>query len=91
MLFAQWKGYLAACLISGYQIIEGINWLSNASGFLGGFSQRIEVISESNAAYPVWDLLDVQYLLGSVIFITALIYLVKDFIGRKQKPAISFP
>ena len=91
MLLARWKGYLAACIISGYQIIEGINWLSSVSGFLGGFSQRLEVISESNSSYPFWDLLDVQYLLALIIFITAIIYLVGSIIGTKRTPAVSYP
>ncbi len=91
MLFARWKGYLAACLISGYQIIEGINWLSNTSGFLGGFSQRLEVISESNSTYPVWDLLDVQYLLALIIFVTALTCLARSIIDTKRTPVVSYP
>ena len=91
MLFARWKGYLAACLISGYQIIEGINWLSNASGFLGGFSQRLEVFSESDSVNPIWELLDVQYLLALVIFVTALAFLAGSIIGTKRTPTVSYP
>lgn len=91
MLFARRKGYIAACLISGYQIIEGINWLSSVSGFLGGLSQRIEVISESNSTYPVRDLLDVQYLLALIIFVTALIYLARSIIDTKRTPVVSYP
>ena len=90
MLFARWKGYLAACIISGYQIIEGINWLSAGSGFLGGFSQRLEVISESDST-NVWELLDVQYLLALIIFITALTYLVRSVVVTKRAPTVSYP
>jgi len=91
LLFANWKGYLAACLISGYQIIDGINFISDNFGFFSGFSQRLQIISESNSAYPVWDLLDVQYLLALVIFVTSLSYLVGNILGRKRTPEISYP
>ena len=90
MFFARWKGYLAACIISGYQITDGINWLSRGSGFLGGLSQRLDVISESNST-NIWELLDVQYFLAIVIFITALAYLIKEFARPKKVPSTSFP
>ncbi len=90
MFVARWKGCLVACLISGYQVIEGINWLSNASGFLGGFSQRFQVVSDSNLT-NFWELLDVQYLLASIIFIASLIYLAKNIFDTNQKPTISYP
>ena len=90
MLFARWQGYLAACIISGYQIIEGINWLSNASGFLGGFSQRLEVISESDST-NIWEFIDIQYLLALTIFVTALVYLARNIISTKRTPVISYP
>ncbi len=91
MLFARWKGCLITCIISGYQIIEGINWLSKGSGFIGGLLQRLEVISESNSVYPVWELLDVQYLLALIIFIMALLYLAISIFKIKQKPVVSYP
>lgn len=90
MFFARWKGYLAACIISSYQIIDGINWLSRGSGFLGGFSQRLGVISDSDST-NIWELLDVQYFLAVIIFITALLYLVKQFVGTQKAPSASFP
>jgi hypothetical protein len=90
LLFARWKGYLAACIISGYQIIDGINWLSRFRSFSSGFSQRLEVISESNLT-NIWELLDIQYLLAMIIFITALTYLVVNILDRKRTPGISYP
>ncbi len=90
LFVAQWKGYLAASIISGYQIIAGINFISDNSGFFSGFSQRLQIISESDAI-NVWELLDVQYLLALVIFVTALIYLVKYSVVVKQKPIKSYP
>ena len=90
MLFAQWKGYLAACLISGYQIVEGINWLSNASGFLGALPRRLQVISNSNST-NFWELLDIQYLLALIIFTISLIYFVANTFDTKQATATSYP
>lgn len=86
MLSARWIGYLAACIISGYQIIDGINWLSNASGFLGGFSERLELISESDST-NIWELLDVQYLLALIIFTVALTYLAGNIVAFKRTPS----
>ena len=86
MFFARWKGYLAACIISGYQIIDGINWLSRGSGFLGGLSQRLEVISESDST-NIWELLDVQYFLAVIVFITALVYLLNEFFRSRTAPS----
>jgi len=90
IVIAKKWSYLLACLVTTYQIIEGINWLSAGSGFLGGLSQRLEVISESTST-DIWDLLDVQYALASIIFITALSYLVMNIFQTKQKPVVSFP
>ena len=90
MFVARWKGSLIACIISGYQIVNGINWLSNASGFLGGLQQRLQVIQDSDST-NIWELLDVQYLLALVIFITSLIYLANNVFDTKQKPTISYP
>ena len=80
----RWSSLLA-CFVITSQIIEGINWLSAGSGFLRGVSQRLEVISGSNST-NIWELLDVQYALASIIFITALSYLV---ISIKQKPDVN--
>lgn len=90
IVVAKWWSYLLACFVTTYQIIEGINWLSFGSGFLGGLSRRLEVISESDST-NIWELLDVQYLLALIIFITALLYLVISIFKVKQKPVVSFP
>lgn len=87
LIAIRWKGYLASIIISGYQIIEGINWISNNSGFLSGFSQRLEVILESDLINLLnfWELLDIQYVLALVIFVTAFACLIKDIINAKYK------
>ncbi|MDQ3801205.1 MAG: hypothetical protein M3384_17425 [Acidobacteriota bacterium] len=90
IVIAKKWSYLLACFVTTYQIIEGINWLSAGSGFLGGLSQRLEIISESDST-DFWELLDVQYALALIIFITALSYLVISIFKIKQKPVVSFP
>ncbi len=91
VVIAKKWSYLLACLVTAYQIIDGINWLSTGSdGFLGGLSQRFEVISESNST-NFWELLDIQYALALIIFITALSYLVISILQTKQKTFASFP
>jgi hypothetical protein len=90
LLFANWKGYLAACFISGYQIVDGINFISNNFGFFSGFSQRLQIITE-NDSLNVWESLDIQYLLALIIFITALTYLVRSIIVTKRTPTVSYP
>ena len=90
MLVARWKFYSIACIISGYQIINEINWLSNASGFLGDLQQRLQVIQDSDST-TIWELLDVQYLLALIIFTTSLIYLAINIFDVKRKPTTSYP
>ena len=90
LLFANRQGYLAACLISGYQIIDGINFISNNFGFFSGFSQRLQIITE-NDSLNGWESLDVQYLLALIIFITALTYLVRSIVDSKRTPSVTFP
>jgi hypothetical protein len=90
LLFSRWKGYLGACLISGYQIIDGIIFMSNASGFRSGFSERLDIIAKlDNEFTNFWNLLDIQYLLALIIFIIASTYLVKSIVGSKQA-AVSY-
>lgn len=83
MLFKGWKGYLGALIISGYITISGINWLSSGSGVLGGISQRIEVISQSDV-FNVWELPDIQYLFAAIVLVAALIYLIQEVRGSKH-------
>ncbi len=91
LLFSRWKGLLAACLISGYQVIDGIIFVSDASGFRSGFSQRLDIIANlDNEFTNFWDLLDIQYLLALIIFIIASAYLVRSIVGTKQT-VISYP
>lgn len=89
MFIARWKGYLIACIVSGYQIIEGINWLSNSFGFLGNIQQRREVILDSDLI-NFWDLLDAQYLLALIIFGMALIYLIINVNKARRTSMISY-
>ncbi len=91
MNFARWKGYLIACGISLYQIVNGIIWVSNASGFSSGIQQRLQFIRENESAFSLWDLPDLQYLLALLILITALMYLAKNILDAKQTPKISYP
>lgn len=91
MNFARWKGCLIACSISFYQIVNGIIWVSNTSGFSSGIQQRFQFIKENESAFSFWDLPDVQYLLALLIFITALTYLTKNILDAKQTPKISYP
>jgi hypothetical protein len=91
MLVARWKGYLIACGISLYQIIDGVIWVSNTSGFSSGIQQRLKFIRENESAFSLWDLPDVQYLLAWLIFITGLMYLTKNILVAKQTPKIPYP
>lgn len=77
LLLWPFKGPLVALLIGGFQIVDGVLWLSKA-GFLRGVSQRAEVYSESDI-YNFWSLLDVQYFLALAIFLVSCVYLVKAF------------
>lgn len=91
LLFSRWKGYLAACLISGYQVIDGIIFVSDASGFRSGFSQRLDIIANlDNEFTNFWNLLDIQYLFALIIFIIASAYLVRSILGTKPT-AIPYP
>ena len=91
LLISRWKGYLAACLISGYQVIDGIIFISNASGFWSGLSERLDIIAKLDNEFTYfWNLLDVQYLFALIIFIVASVYLVRSIVGVKQK-TISYP
>lgn len=90
ILFARWQGYLIACLISSYQIIDWFNWIGGYSSYLSGLVERLRIVSEYDSIY-FWELLDLQYFLALIIFITALIYLVISIFKIKQKPVISYP
>lgn len=88
-LFGRWQGYLVASIISGYQIIEGIIWVSRISGFFNGLQQRYEIIYErifsDDPIYDsVWTFLDVQYLFAVIIFFTAIIYLILQIIKSRK-------
>ena len=84
MLFNRWWGYLITAVISGYRVIEGIILISTETGFVGGLSERIELIS-TNFDLMVWRFLDWQYLLALIIFIVALGYLIANVVKIKQK------
>src|SRR5687768_13892365 len=90
IVIAKGWSYLLACFVTTYQIIEGINWFSTGSGFVGGLSRRFEIISERDST-EIWEFLDVQYALALIIFITALSYLVISIFKIKQKSVVSFP
>ena len=83
LFFRGWKGSFGALCISGYTVIEGINWLSFGSGPVRGIVQRIEVISQSDAFNPVWELPDIQYLFATIVLVAALIYLFREVRGSK--------
>ena len=88
-LFGRWQGHLAVSIISGYQIVEGIIWLSRGSGFVNGVQRRYEIIFESNlfeyySLNSFWTLLDVQYLFAVIVFFTAMIYLFLRIIKSRK-------
>jgi len=84
-----WKGKLAACFISGYEIVEGIRWMSAGSGLFDGISERLNIVMTSDSI-QLWELLDLQYLLALVIFIAAFIYLLTDILRTKEMPSGSY-
>lgn len=83
MVYDRWWCYLIAAVISGYEVIEGIIWISSGTGFVGGLSERIDLISR-DFDLMVWRYLDWQYLLALIIFIVALGYLIVNIIKTKQ-------
>ncbi|MCU1288007.1 MAG: hypothetical protein JWN60_236 [Acidobacteria bacterium] len=83
MVFNRWWGYLVTVVISGIYVIEGIIWVSRGKGFVGGISERIEIISTLSQA-KIWEFLDWQYLLALIIFITASGYLIAGIAKTKQ-------
>ncbi|MEP7213205.1 MAG: hypothetical protein ABI791_09030 [Acidobacteriota bacterium] len=88
LLVGRWRGYLAACLFSGYQVIVGFSFISGSSGIFGGLSRRFEIVAESNAI-NVWELPDVQYVFALIVFITAIVYFAMDVTSAKGKAYVS--
>ena len=87
MLFKKWQAYLAACLVSAYQIVEGINWIWSKAGLLNDLQRRAEIISKSSLTSfseinSFWTLLDVQYFFAVLIFVIGSIYLAKSLFDK---------
>lgn len=83
LLIGNLRGYLPALLLAGYEVIDGIQWLSRL-GFVRGVSQRLGVFSESDI-YNFWSLLDVQYFFATAIFITAVLYIVREILRPEKR------
>lgn len=83
MVSGRWWGYLITAVISGYEVIEGIIWVSQGAGFVSGLSQRIEFISTSVYS-KIWEFLDWQYVLALIIFITSSGYLIAGIVKIRQ-------
>ncbi len=71
LLFDKVISYLTAAIISGYLVVEGINWVSGVNGFFNGVSRRFESISNYDGS-ELWSFLDWQYLLALIITVMAL-------------------
>ncbi len=70
-------GTAVAVLISGYESLNGYSWLSVGNGFPEASLERIGVLKDVGSL-AWWELLDLQYLFGFVIFIAATICLIAE-------------
>lgn len=89
MLFSRRESYLAAMIFSGFAILQGILWITDGPSLPQSLSQRIEVYRESSL-FNIWELLDIQYLLATIIFVMAAICLIKASVA-KPPPNRSLP
>lgn len=84
LLVDRWWSYLLSMVISGFQVIVGINWVTDNSGFISGVIRRYELIS-TNIDSELWQFLDWQYVLALIIFLTALVCLIVNLIKTRTK------
>jgi hypothetical protein len=77
-------------IVSGYAVLQGILWIADGPSLSQSLSQRYQVYSESTL-FNIWELLDIQYLLASIIFIMAATCLVKAVVTNNPSPDESLP
>ena len=68
--FRNYKLSLIACLISSYEVVQGIIWIFGTKGFIEGLKSRLDIIQNFNYEYgEIQDLLDFQYLFALIILL----------------------
>jgi hypothetical protein len=77
-------GKSAASAVSGYLTVEGLYWMSRGDSIIGEITEKIHILSTNDHLY-FYDLLELQYLFGFVVFIVAVLYLVFEIIRRRKE------
>lgn len=74
-----------AFLLSTYLVFQGFAWFRSPSGFPGSVIERIEIVTGYDHIHW-WELKDLQYIFGIVVFLCVSYGTIKAFTKMRKPP-----